>query len=1030
MKVYLCDHKFKPQDTAESKWFGALASAFPSQFVSPLKPGRHAPPEKHEAFEDPTAVLFVHSADQGGWLNVAKDAHCQIVLVRSIGGQTENCEALTNLHCCYWRPEDFLGELPPQVDRFISMVKADSIDKINWTLLQPDFDSLFVSKFYVEAGGSPPSSPSSVAEALRRFFPENGNLVILDYGNPKTVENLWTEGLQSLKPRLSTGDVDYKSSATVLLIVGEDPPGEFYKPKIACLGGINFRGNLSAASWAAAWRLRFPKAKARVVLLSSSPYESGSPVPRALGTLFRATDMANFPLVPGVKQLRSPSLALLQEAVRGEADRTGGNPRPIEDMLRSVLWNGLTSEREAHHAVSNVAGALQMNPAQSGESSPLAHLLTLIELCRDGKRIPLEFPWRSDELHGEIGSAVLIDDMAEFWTPFLAAALGFEPSKSSEDFNVMIGGLPGRLSQFLDNTNLRYLSIGNLIGNDTEEKEFVLFLDLRLFSSLGGGSVEREFHEGLALFGEKLLGTSGRNLPWVPKGGAERARLEDDLKDMKEGVIRPGVSETVLPRLISLLDPTLPIIVFSSTHRTELIEPFRAYGNIITGFRKPVLSGMTSGWQEVVKNMKSDFGIALERSVKVLRARRVMREFGRRKLKQPASGAQSSEFKLPKSDHGYLVEVFFDESLLGREAVCVGGVVVVRELNRDGVAVVSDAAIFNSLDPDSRDGNIGLWGWSKSGPREIAPEPQFILPKGEDFDFEARESDFETLRRGVGAVKDVLGLNGGFFPFAAIKRTSTDQLDWMKLPPGGRPRDVEEHLDATLRELLLFLLEGLIFRSDIIRLALSVSKSQLAVDLGIREYPCGNTVPWIHENFGFELDRNGWRSSIREDDGFKILSEAIAKALPLSAPSLRGKVVRARAVRLQDFKKYPIPKSGPRPEQLHYLADWVSNIFLCKPDVMRRPGISDFFKSGWMVDLRDAQNSEELRHPALWRACIQGNAVEGIVSAASLKNASQPNGIGIDFYDHLRRTSRALSGEEFVRCFDRLPRPAAVDASC
>ncbi len=97
------------------------------------------------------------------------------------------------------------------------------------------------------------------------------------------------------------------------------------------------------------------------------------------------------------------------------------------------------------------------------------------------------------------------------------------------------------------------------------------------------------------------------------------AATSPDHSTCAELVLPPD--ETLLPRLLSLLDPTLPIIIFSSTHCTDLISPFRDYGNIITKFRKPILTCMNRDWSGVVKGLRADFENALEQASGILKVR-------------------------------------------------------------------------------------------------------------------------------------------------------------------------------------------------------------------------------------------------------------------------------------------------------------------------------------------------------------------------------------------------------------------------
>ncbi|MEM6915238.1 MAG: hypothetical protein AAF491_01635, partial [Verrucomicrobiota bacterium] len=196
--------------------------------------------------------------------------------------------------------------------------------------------------------------------------------------------------------------------------------------------------------------------------------------------------------------------------------------------------------------------------------------------------------------------------------------------------------LPERLQAVIRDPQ-RSLNSGDLIPGDRESTEdFVLFLDLRL--GLGD-----EFQRQLEQVGLELL-SSDRKLPWLTDEA--RSAFKSELE-------AGGTDETLLPRLIALLDPTLPVIIFSSTHRRELIEPFRDYGNLVTTFRKPVLTGMTEDWAEAVSDIHASFVNAVEEAVRILRM------LGRVSSLRDAIPRRQPSQQAPA---GRLVEIYFDES--------------------------------------------------------------------------------------------------------------------------------------------------------------------------------------------------------------------------------------------------------------------------------------------------------------------------------------------------------------------------------
>jgi len=504
-----------------------------------------------------------------------------------------------------------------------------------------------------------------VSRALSFVLKGNPSLLVLDYADKGTFSDLWLKGLESYTPEIAGHQVPWNDEHEVVLIVGGPPPAEAFKEMPECLNGINFRDHLTAASWAAAWRLRFPGAKARVVVLASSSYGTVGSIAEALATLFSAHDATGLPLVPGISFLGSPSLEILCESLNAD-DGEVMEPTPtVLAMLRTTLWYGLTSDRGDHHAVSNVLGALLLSSqvgrgeAHGGRAWAEDYLLALAKACgvfansdqaevknRQGSKC-----WINPQIQSVVSAAVLIDDMADLWGVFLRNALGFasgadftgqdrtfrESFVSSPDgkFFDELQGLPARLKAFLGSGD-PFIAASDLIsGQHKVKKDFVLFLDLRLFPKRGLGRSDQQamFFSELAEFGLALLNPD-RNLPWLDELGQELLRNELGQYDVTvshqpsngAGLDLPP-EETLLPRLLSLLDPTLPIVIFSSTHHSELTDPFRDYGNIITTFRKPVVTAMTRDWIATLEELHADFVSALEKSAKVMSARSILQSF-------------------------------------------------------------------------------------------------------------------------------------------------------------------------------------------------------------------------------------------------------------------------------------------------------------------------------------------------------------------------------------------------------------------
>ena len=63
MRIYLCDHTYNECQEDECVWYVALRTAFGGRFAATETQGIDAPPSRHCGYDDPSAVLFVHSQE-------------------------------------------------------------------------------------------------------------------------------------------------------------------------------------------------------------------------------------------------------------------------------------------------------------------------------------------------------------------------------------------------------------------------------------------------------------------------------------------------------------------------------------------------------------------------------------------------------------------------------------------------------------------------------------------------------------------------------------------------------------------------------------------------------------------------------------------------------------------------------------------------------------------------------------------------------------------------------------------------------
>ena len=485
-------------------------------------------------------------------------------------------------------------------------------------------------------------------------------IAILDYRDTDTFRDLWFKGLKVEIGVIGGQPVDWADAGKQLVVIGNDPPDGVFDINIPALAGINFRSHFTATSWLAAWKVKFPKAKVSIAVIDPRKSRHANGAVRSLQAILAAKDSDGQSLVPGAAVLNAPSLEGICHWLASVKDDTRALAEEgphLRELLKSTIWNELTSDREQHHALSNVLGSfLLSNQVGKGEGHAgepwvqdyLLELVRALGVDADLEQLRLEEEhqgfqrWLTSEQQEAMAGALLIDDMASLWEYFLRGATGFTGNArfgdsgrsyrdsfsncGGRDVEAGIAGLPERLSTFFASRRA-HLDAETLAGVPSKlGEDFVLFLDLRLFRAGSAGQpAELSFYQSLAAFGQQLL-DSRRSLPWIDEEAREALRVElRQVGDLPTAGFPPP--ETILPRLLSLLDPSLPIVIFSSTRRTELIEPFRGFGNLITDFHKPVLTGLADDWEASVREMHASFLDAVGRAGAILRVRRLLRPF-------------------------------------------------------------------------------------------------------------------------------------------------------------------------------------------------------------------------------------------------------------------------------------------------------------------------------------------------------------------------------------------------------------------
>lgn len=297
--------------------------------------------------------------------------------------------------------------------------------------------------------------------------------------------------------------------------------------------------------------------------------------------------------------------------------------RQVDSVGLAAAWGSLFSTPKDRHAIGNLVGPLLLaegltvrglsSETLSGKDRPTRRLRTLIHavgmlsksdtgsarpyilpLARDPACLPTsdQDPFRQcDQIR-----FLLVDDQYKLgYSTIVGKVLFGDDRKTNHGKQIWSGddrklslravddpeGLLGFLRQALESEP--DWSFPRLLG--AEECD-VLLLDLRLFSDSNiesASNAEKKFLGRLIAFAEEFkyweIGDSSLDAAVI----AAKRRLAGGREDLH------GLA--LLPLLLSYADPSLPIVLFSSTRQREVLETCRHRLNIITSFSKPVVTG-------------------------------------------------------------------------------------------------------------------------------------------------------------------------------------------------------------------------------------------------------------------------------------------------------------------------------------------------------------------------------------------------------------------------------------------------------
>ena len=382
---------------------------------------------------------------------------------------------------------------------------------------------------------------------------------------------------------------------------------------------------------------------------------------------------------------------------------------------------------------------------------------------------------------------------------------------------------------------------------------------------------------------------------------------------------------SLFPRVLALVDLSLPIVIFSSTGQREITERLKHYGNIISEFEKPRLFGYQS--HDLLSDARRTFWSAIEKALLLCRGRALCAD-----ILRTAKDAEAKLRKAPNLKWARHFELYLDESGTASRAFDPDADVTAQTNGRKQNRFVIAGLLVpyeNALEQGARAlhekmEQAGLRWWPV---RETDP---YLLKRtsfrvGTDLPNGKQRPSKEIL-------EEFLKLLDPNVPAAVcleyIEDIPSEEIDNVRIQWRGDNR--YRHMLADLLELILF---------DFFPTLDLDPESTLSIFVGTRRREKEEfkhreeSVKRHRELFGFKGDdKYAWYRTIEESSILSILFEVLARRHPV----LVGiKIEHARGVTLfypeyekrQDGSRYlgrRFPKWMPTRHQ-HYLADLIAN---------------------------------------------------------------------------------------------------------
>ncbi|MCU1267547.1 MAG: Cold-shock DNA-binding domain protein [Acidobacteria bacterium] len=339
-------------------------------------------------------------------------------------------------------------------------------------------------------------------------------------------------------------------------------------------------------------------------------YDEGREASRSLSLRAAQTERDRSPIVDSLTHLWQSSL------VRpGDRHHVGNLLAPVllakglPGDLERKIENSLLKNNSLHNALKVLVDVIGLEGAASTKKAGVPDQGTLQSLKSDSDI----FDRRSNV------NVLLVDDQFRLGYQHILSAILFgkhyDPAKAVDDgtswrFELKTKGALRCVATA--EAIIEALALAAPVSDWLEPRLFqlsipvdILVLDLRLWTDA------KERRRFLARLIEvcKKLGASNRGNRGTPladpafKRAFERAEAIANAQDVGTSEIE---SLVLLPLLLSYYDPSVPIILFSSTHQRSILQMISHRKNIFADFAKPILSGYGEerGAAESVEDLK------------------------------------------------------------------------------------------------------------------------------------------------------------------------------------------------------------------------------------------------------------------------------------------------------------------------------------------------------------------------------------------------------------------------------------------